>query len=281
MPLNLTTFKKSLKSAFKKIESTQAEALNIELAKNYLAGRTAGEKHKSILPGELPGSTRVKSAEDQEEDEGLTDEEKAEIALLLALFLGNLKKFNTTAQTQIMDTVSTMVTEGKTMEEIQQYVSDVFHGKENIVIDNTGKKKKELYVDKDLKISERDKIISKPFVASVLTYSTLLAEIASHRAYEEGKKSQNIKDGFNDWIFAGPIDEIARAWHIALVGERFRYGTLQSNYAERILQEPRCRHRREVWYGDERDTPAKEWQRLKDSVGLYWDQEANAWKIKV
>lgn len=280
MPLNLTTFKKTLKNAFSQIESSQAEALNVELAKNYLAGRAAGENHKSILPGELQERTRVKSAEDPEEEDGITDEEKAEIAILLALFLGNLKKFNTTAQTQILTKVKEMSDAGSSQEEIQQYVQDVFSGKENIVIDNTGKTKKELYVDKDLKISERSKTISKPFSTSVLTYSTLLAEIAAHRAYEEGRKQAYIKN-HSQWVFVGPADEIARPHHVCLLGQIFTWNTLQSNYAEKVLQEPRCRHRAEIYRGDGTDTDAKEWQRLKDSVGLYWDPDSQKWDIKV
>jgi len=287
MPLNLTIFKKSLKKAFSQIESSQAEALSQEISINYIAGRTAGEKHQSTIPVQtLPAKSipakqlpAVKSAEDQEED-GLTDEEKAELAILLALFLGNIKKFNTTAQTQILTKVKEMSEAGSSKEEIQKYVQDVFEGKENIVIDNGGKKKKELYVDKDLKISERSKTISKPFYASVLTYSTLLAEIASHRAYEEGRKQAYIKN-HSQWVFVGPADEIARPHHVCLLGQVFTWNTLQSNYAEKVLQEPRCRHRAEIYKGDGTDTDAKEWQRLKDSVGLYWDQDSQKWDIKV
>lgn len=269
MPLNIPSFSKSLKSAFKKIESTQAEALSEELAKNYLAGRGAGQKHKSTRP--------LISAEDPEEEDGLTTEEKEELAIILALFLGKLTKFNTMAQTQILNQVSTMVDEGKTMEEVKQYVSDVFHGKETIEVDNTGKKTKELYVDKDLQISERSKIISKPFFAGVLTYATMLAETASHRAYEEGRK-QALIQGNERWLFAGPVDEIARPWHVALVGQIYTWGTLQSDYAEKVLREPRCRHRAQEY--SEKDYDAKYWQRLKDEAGLYFDDAEQMWKMR-
>ncbi|MDD4453599.1 MAG: hypothetical protein PHZ06_12280 [Proteiniphilum sp.] len=263
---NLKDFKKSLKKAFKKIESTQTEALNIELTKNYLAGRTAGEKHRSTLP--------LKSA-DQEE---LTENEKEELALLLALFLGNLKKFNTSAQDQILNKVKEMSEAGSTQDEIQKYVSDVFSGKENITIDNVGKKKKELYVDKDLQISERSKIISKPFSASTLVYSSLLADIAAHRAYEEGRK-QALIQGNKRWVFVGPVDEVARPWHVSLVGQIYTWGTLQSDYAEKVLREPHCRHRAQEY--SEKDYDAKYWQRLKDEAGLFWDGQEQAWKMKI
>lgn len=266
---NLKDFKKSLKKAFSQIESTQAEALSEELAKNYRAGRAAGTKHKSTRP--------LISAEDPEEEDGLTTEEKEELAIILALFLGKLTKFNTMAQTQILNQVSTMVDEGKTMEEVKQYISDVFHGKETIEVDNTGKKTKELYVGKDLQISERSKTISKPFFAGVLTYATMLAETASHRAYEEGRKQALILQQ-ERWVFVGPVDEIARPWHVALVGQVFTWNTLQSDYAEKVLREPRCRHRAQIY--NENDYDAKYWQKLKDDVGLYFDDAEQMWKMR-
>lgn len=270
MPLDIPSLKKSLKKAFSQIESTQAEALSEELAKNYLAGRTAGTKHKSTRP--------LISAEDPEEEDGLTTEEKEELAILLALFLGSLKKFNAAAQDQILNKVKEMSEAGSTQDEIQKYVSDVFSGKENITIDNTGKKKKELYVDKDLQISERSKIISKPFFAGVLTYATMLAETASHRAYEEGRK-QALIQGNERWVFVGPVDEVARPWHVSLVGQIYTWGTLQSDYAEKVLREPRCRHRAQEY--SEKDYDAKYWQRLKDEAGLFWDGQEQAWKMKI
>ena len=266
---NLKDFKKSLKKAFKKIEFTQTEALNIELTKNYHAGRTAGEKHRSTLP--------LKSA-DQEE---LTENEKEELALLLALFLGNLKKFNTSAQDQILNKVKEMSEAGSTQDEIQKYVSDVFSGKENITIDNVGKTKKEIYVDKNLKLSEVSKTIENPFYASVLVYASLLGENAAHRAYEAGRTSQNKIDGFDSWVFAGPADERARPWHIALLGQVYKYGTVQSEYAESCLREPRCRHRAQVYFGDSRDVPAERWEKLKKDVGLHWDDEKMEWSINI
>lgn len=269
MSFNISTFEKKLKSAFTQIKKTQSEALAIEIAANFTAGRTAGTKHKSTSP--------LISAEDPEED-GLTTEEKTELAVLLALFLGSLKKFNAAAQDQILTQVKEMAKAGSSQEDIQKYVSDVFSGKENIVIDNTGKKKKELYVDKDLTISERSKTISKPFSASTLVYSSLLAEIAAHRAYEEGRK-QALIQGNERWVFVGPVDEIARPSHIALVGQVFKWNTLQSDYAEKVLREPHCRHRAQEY--SEKDYDAKYWQRLKDEAGLFWDGQEQAWKMKI
>jgi len=272
MTFKLSTFQYKLKSTFKQIKKSQAESLSIEIAANYTAGRTAAAKHQS---------TKSLLSEELDDDEGLTTEEKAEIALLVALFLGYINKFNDVAQDQIISQVKTMVKDGKTADEIRDYVQAVFSGEETIIIDNVGKTKKEIYVDKNLKLSEVSKTIEKPFYASVLVYASLLGENAAHRAYEAGRTSQNKIDGFDSWVFAGPADERARPWHIALLGQVYKYGTVQSEYAESCLREPRCRHRAQVYFGDSRDVPAERWEKLKKDVGLHWDDEKMEWSINI
>ncbi len=274
----LSNFSKSLKKAFSQIEKTQAEALAIEISANFIAGRTAGEKHKSI-----------QSAEPEDpEDEGLTEEEKAEIAVLAALYLGYLSKFNDIAQAQILTTTKELIEQAggqvtpEVQDEIKKRLDDVLDGREKVVIDNVGKVRKELYVDKNLKLSEVEKVITKKYSASVKTYSELLGEQASHASYEAGRKARLIKQGFDKWVFVGPADERARPWHVALLGQVFTWNTEQSSYAERCLQEPRCRHRAAIWYGDpKKDYDAKYWQRLKDEAGLYFDDAEQMWKMRV
>ncbi len=267
MPFTISTFKKTLKSAFSKLEKDQSEALAVEISSNFIAGQTAAEKHKSI-----------KSAEP--EDDGLTDEEKAEIATLTALYLGYISEFNTRAQAQILARVQELVKADTNQDEIKQYVDSVFSGEESIVIDNVGKKRKEIYVDEDLKLSEVTKTVEKPFYSSVLAYASLIGAIASHTAYEKGKEMYNRGNGYNRWVFVGPADERARAWHVALLGKVFEHDTVQSNYAEQCLGEPRCRHRKEVYYGDSRDTPAEKWEQLKKDAGLFWDTDKKEWSLK-
>ena len=272
----LSNFSKSLKKAFSQIEKTQAEALAIEISANFIAGRTAGEKHKSI-----------QSAEPEDpEDEGLTEEEKAEIAVLAALYLGYLSKFNDIAQAQILTTTKELIEQAggqvtpEVQDEIKKRLDDVLDGREKVVIDNVGKVRKELYVDKNLKLSEVEKVITKKYSASVKTYSELLGEQASHASYEAGRKARLIEQGFDKWVFVGPADERARPWHVALLGQIFTWGTLQSDYAEKVLREPHCRHRAHVYYGDSRDTPKEKWDKLKKDAGLFWDEEAKTWILK-
>ena len=279
MPLDLPSFKKSLKSTFTTLNKSQADALAVEIAANYTAGRTAAEKHQSIKSA---GNLAAASPEAPEapEEEGLTTEEKAEIALLVALFLGYIKEFNSRAQDQILTRVTTMEAEGKTMDEIQGYVDDVLSGRENIIIDNTGQERKELYLDKNLKLSEVTKTVTKPYSASVLTYAALTAANASHSSYEAGRKASLIAQNYSQWVFVGPADERARPWHVALIGSTFTFGSEQSNYAEQCLSEPRCRHRAMPYYGDSRDVPAERWQKLKDDAGLHWSTENECWELK-
>lgn len=267
MSFSLTKFKKSLKSVFDQIKKDQAEALSIEISANFIAGMSAAETHKSF------------KSEDPEE-EGLTTEEKAEIAALIALYLGYISSFNDKARNQILSTVKKMGQSGSSPEEIKKYVDNVFSGEESIKIDNTGKKKKEIYVDKDLKLSEVTKIVEKPFYAGVLTYASMLGSNASHVSYEAGKKTQNISAGYSDWVFVGQVDEKARPWHVALLGEVFEYGSEQSSYAENCLKEPNCRHRAHVYFGDPaKDTAPEKWEKLKENAGLFWNQETEMWDI--
>ena len=270
MPFNLTTFTKSLNTAFKQLKKTQSDALSIEIAANFTAGMTAAEKHTSIKSAE---------PEDPEED-GLTTEEKAVIALLTAQYLGSLTKFNKAAKAQILSKVKELVQAGSDHDEIKKYVDVVLSGKDIITIDNVGKIRKEIYVDKDLKISEVEKVITRKFGASIDTYSELLGEQASHASYEAGRKAQYQRQGFENWVFVGPADEKARPAHVALIGCVFEWGTDQSEYAEQVLKEPHCRHRAQVYYNDEtKDTKKEVWDKLKNDAGLYWDKSKNEWSL--
>src|SRR5665647_201923 len=143
-----------------------------------------------------------------------------------------------------------MVQAGVGTEEIKKYVDDVFLGKESITIDNVGKTKKEIYVDKELKLSEVSTVIEKPYSTTLLSYAAMLGATIAHTAYEKGRKAQYTSQGYYSWVFVGPADEIARPWHVVLIGTNYTHGTSQSDYAERCLQEPRCRHRADVYHND-------------------------------
>lgn len=265
---SISTFKKTLKSAFSQLEKDQSEALAVEISANFIAGQTAAEKHKSI-----------KSA--APEEDGLTDDEKEEIATLTALYLGYLSEFNTRAQAQILAKVQELSEADSSQDEIKQYVDSVFSGEESIVIDNVGKERKEIYVDEDLKLSEVTKTVENPFYSSVPAYASLMGAIVAHTAYEKGREMYNRGRGYDSWIFVGPADERARPWHVALLGKVFKYDTVQSNYAEQCLSEPRCRHRREVFWNDpEKDKSQEYWEQLKKDAGLYWDRDLKMWKLK-
>lgn len=288
MTFNISTFKKTLKSAFSNLEKDQSEALAVEISSNFVAGQTAAEKHKSMEHNLTMEDLRLNygtyfTSEDQdtmEDDDGLTDEEKAEIATLTALYLGYISEFNSRAQAQILARVQELVKAGSSQDEIKQYVDSVFSGEESIVIDNVGKERKEIYVDKNLKLSEVTRTVEKPFYSSVLAYASLIGAIASHKAYEKGKELYYREQGFKSWVFVGPSDERARAWHVALLGITFTWGTIQSNYAEQCLHEPRCRHRAIPFFNDSRDTKKEVWDKLKEDAGLFWDVDKKEWSLK-
>ncbi len=271
MSFDLTLFQKSLKSAFKQIETDQSDALSIEIAANFIAGQTAAEKHKSI-----------KSADPtSQEDDGLTEEETLAIASLTARYAGYISEFNDHAQAQVLSKVTAMAEAGNSQEKIKQYVDSILSGEESIVIDNTGKERKVIYVDENLKLSEVTKTIEKPFYSSVNSYASLIGANVAHIAYEAGRKSYNRSQGFDKWIFTGPADERARPYHVALLGQAYEFGSVQSNYAEKCLGEPRCRHRAEVFWNDpSKDKSPEYWGQLKKDAGLFWDRDAGQWALK-
>jgi hypothetical protein len=264
---SIDALEKTLKKSFKKIKKDQSDILAFQIAANFTAGNTAASKHQSIQSAE------------PEEDEALTDDENAAIAVLVATYLAYLSKFNSEAQKQILGRVKELINGGRE-EEVKGYLDDVFEGRETITIDNVGKKKKEIYVDKDLKLSEVSKTIEKPYVTSILSYAAMLGSTVSHVSYEAGRKAQYQRDGNDRWVFVGPADERARPHHVALIGSTFEWNTTQSEYAERVLQEPRCRHRSYPYFGDSRDTKKEVWDRLKEKNGLFWDESSKMWKMK-
>ncbi len=277
MSLNLPTLKKELKRIFTQITKTQSEALAIQITTNFVAGQTAAEKHKSFNTA----AYNTAAYSEDSEDNTLTDEEKAEIATLTALYLGYISEFNYRAQVQILAKVQALVEAGSSQDEIKQYIDSVFSGEESIIIDNVGKERKEIYVDEDLTLSEVTKTVEKPFYSSVLAYASLIGAIAAHTAYEKGKEIYNRGNGYNRWVFVGPADERARPWHVALLGKVFENDTVQSNYAEQCLGEAWCRHRKEVYWNDpNKDTAPEKWEQLKKDAGLFWNKDLGRWDLK-
>jgi len=174
-----------------------------------------------------------------------------------------------------------MIEAGAIEPDIKQYLDDIFTGKETITIDNRGKERKEIYVDKDLKLSEVTKTIENTYSTTIGSYVVLLGENAAHTSYERGRKSQNIIDNYLNWVFVGPADEITRPWHLAIIGSVFQYNTDQSEYAQRCLEESRCRHWAERYFNDSsKDKSPEYWQKIKDDSGLYWSDTAEKWMIK-
>ena len=165
--------------------------------------------------------------------------------------------------------------------EVKKYVAGVFEGKENVTINHVGQVKKVLNVDKNGKLFEVEKVIEREYVTNVDAYSDMLSRTATHKAFEQGRASEFQRIGIKKWRFVGSNDERTRPWHIALLGEVFEYGTEQSDYALQLLGEPHCRHRAIPYHDDpELDTPREFYQSQKDSAGLFWDDDKDAWAIR-
>lgn len=165
--------------------------------------------------------------------------------------------------------------------EIRQYVSDVFEGKETVTINHIGQKKTILKVGKDGKLYKTEKIIEREYVSNVDAYADMLSRTATHKAFEQGRASEFQRMKFGKWRFVGPSDERARPWHVALIGNVYEYGTAQSEYALQLLGEPHCRHRAIPYFDDpELDTPDSFYQKQKSKAGLFWNDDKGEWDFK-
>lgn len=228
--------------------------------------------------------TYFKAGSDDIHKSALTRQQISAIDSLTAKQFGYLGEFNTAVGEQINDKAKNILSSGGGYEEIKKtlvpYVEDVFSGKEQVIIDNVGKMRTELRLDKYGKLYKTEKEITRKYVTTTNAYADMLSRTAAHSAWEMGRASQYQKSGIDAWIFEGPSDERARPWHVALIGTRFVYGTEQSNYALELLQEPNCRHRQVPSLGDGLDSPQSVYDRIKEKAGVKWSDEAGDWVMK-
>lgn len=202
---------------------------------------------------------------------------------LQAEHFGYMSQFNNSVGEQIRGRARDILRSGGGYEEIQKdlvpYVQDVFKGKEKIIIDNRGKIRSEIRLDKYGKLYKKDIVIRNAYTTNVKAYTEMLSHTATHTAWEQGRLNEYQRMGFKKWRFAGPIkDERTRPWHAACVGNIYEYGTLESDLAMQLLCDVNCRHRAVPIFDDpELDTPMEYYDQIKADAGLYFDDEKEEW----
>lgn len=213
-----------------------------------------------------------------------TKQQQAAVDKLAVEYFGHLAEFDRTMGNQIKDkAIEILKQEGgyaEVKKELVKYVNDVFDGNENIIINNIGKKRIEIKLDKDGKLYKVEKEITNEYHTNPQAYADMLSRTSTHKAWERGRASEYQKIGFPGFIITGPSDERARPWHVALLGKVFYWGTEQADLAMEVLGEPNCRHRITPYFDDPKlDTPQSFYDRQKEKAGVKWDDDVGDWVI--
>ncbi|MFZ2499562.1 hypothetical protein [Methanosarcina sp.] len=275
---DLPRFESVVDEVIKELNMEQAEALSVELASWYVAGLTKNEEEKK----------KDKKGKDKDPD-GLSELQRETIKKMSADKFGYISEFNKVLGEQLKTRTQEILQDqgGKDgareeiTAEVRKYVEEVFDGAETIKIDRTGQTKQVLEVTKDLKLKLIEKVVKRAYYATPETYSAMLGRSAVHSAYEQGRAEAYQNNGVKMWRFVGPVDERSRPAHSALVGEEYTYGTHESDLAMTLFDEPNCRHRAIPYFDDpDLDTPKKEYEKMKEEAGLYWDDEKEEWAFR-
>jgi len=197
--------------------------------------------------------------------------------------MGAIAEYNNALGTQLAEQVKVSLSAGKGYEEVKQelvpYIERVFNNEETVEMNHVGQTRTEYYVDRDGKIHSREVMITQPYSATISTYADTASKSIVHRAYEAGRAEGYQAEGIQRWRFSGPADERARISHIALLGNIYTYGTMESDMAMEVLQEYNCRHRAiPVIPGHE--TSTEFYDKMKEKAGLFWDEDNNEWALK-
>lgn len=212
-------------------------------------------------------------------------QQQAAVDKLSVEYFGYLAEFDRALGNQIKDkAIEILKQEGGYAEikrELITYVNDVFEGNEQIIINNIGKKRIEIKLDRDGKLYKVEKEITKEYHTNPKAYADMLSRTSVHAAWEEGRQSQYRSMGFTKWRFTGATNrERNRPWHIQVVGNVYEYGTEQSDLAMGLLKEPNCSHRAIPYFDDPKlDTPQSFYDKQKEKAGVKWDDDVGDWVI--
>lgn len=269
---NPETVDKIIDKIVTKVNAEQSDYIAEEIAKAFVDGVTQAEKELKKASSTLQSAT----------EEELSRQQKSAIQQLSAEHFGYIAEFNAAVGEQLKREARNLLQQEKgyseVKKEILQYTDDVFGGKETVMIDRVGQTRNIIKVGKDGALREVEKTITRPYHSSVTDYADMLSRTSTHSAWERGRASEYQRQGFGRWQFVGPIDERSRPDHVAILGNVYEYGTEQSDYALRLLDEPNCRHRAVVYFEDEElDTPGDFFEQQKEQAGLKWDEEKDEW----
>ena len=239
------------------LTAEQADILAKQLAVSFVVGWQEIEgAHKKIS---LTGDT-----------EGL---KKRAIQKITADQLGYIGAFNDEVGNTLTAAVRGWVDEGLTYNEIKKnlipFVDEVFGPNGQVIIDNVGKKRTVIEVGKDGRLRRVEKTITRKYSTNPNAYAEMLSQSAVHNAYEDGRTAKYKDIGVEKWQYISVGDDRTRPHHLALSGNVYTFGTDQSDMAEEVMHEPRCRCRKVVYFDDPKlDVPESTFTEQKSDAGL-------------
>ena len=240
------------------LTAAQADILSMRLAAAFMAGWKLEEGGK------------------------LTTIQQRAIKKMAASTTGYIHEFNNAIGKQVSGKISDLMAAEMLNKDIAKelitYVDEAFGKEGQVIIDHVGQTRQIIKVDKFGKLSKVDKIITRKYTNNPQAYADMLARTSTHNALEQGRAEGRQAKGINFFRFVGPIDNRSRPEHAAIVGNVFKYGTEQAEFAQEMLSAPNCRHRTIDFFEDPAlDTPDSHYQKLKDDAGLKF--ENGEWRL--
>ena len=239
------------------LTAAQADVLAKQLAVSFVVGwqEIEGQHKKIPITEDTPGL------------------KKRAIQKITADRLGYIGAFNDEIGNTLTAAVRGWVDEGLSYDEIKTklkpFVDEVFGPDGQVVIDNVGKKRTVVEVGKDGRLRRVEKTITRKYSTNPKAYSEMLSRSAVHNAYEDGRTAKYKDIGIQDWQYISVGDERTRPHHLALSGNVYTFGTDQSDMAEEVMREPRCRCRKVAHFGDPKlDIPESVFTKQKADAGL-------------
>jgi SPP1 gp7 family putative phage head morphogenesis protein len=251
-----------IKAEMTALTEAQADILAIEIAASFTNGWQALPENAQRVPGL---------------------KERA-IAQITAEQLGYIGAFNdeigSTLETAVKGWVNDDLSYSEIKTNLKPFVNEVFGPDGKVVIDNVGKKRTIIEVEKDGKLRRVEKTITHKYTTNPDAYAEMLGQATSHNAFEAGRSAKYQDLGFGKWQYISVGDERTRAKHLALSGLVFEFGTDQSNMAEEVMREPRCRCRKLPFLDDpEFDLSDDVFEKQKADAGLRFDDDKKEWAV--
>lgn len=250
-------FLENLNKIIKDLNKQQAELLAKRLSAAFVAGFRPGQQQGTAQPA-------------------MTDLQRRAIRNLAAENLGYIAEYNYALGKQLEGRTKELIAEGKgyadIRHEMKPYIEKTFGTDGTVTIDRRGQTRTVIQVGKDGSLTRVEKEITQPYTTNTEAYADMLSRTATHAAYEKGRAEGYQSQGYQKWRFVGPADERARAWHVALIGSVFEYGTSEGDMALEVLSEPNCRHRAVPFFDNPKwDTPDSFFEQQKQKAGLKFE----------